>query len=194
VDGPLALERRQPPGRYGQLRTTCGVSKRVVDASPRFCCTGHACENCYTKALLLPRATAGVLAAHVAARFTAKPVDWLLAEVEKAPGGARLRALVPNLAEHVGDQSSLRGVRREWQRSAYFKRVPFRAAGESAGAALARAQDEAQAKQEAAAAARARMAATAAAAGDPRRAGAAGKARWTGEEAPWRAAAYAAAE
>jgi len=76
-------------------------------------------------------------------------VDWLLADVERA-SGSRLRALVPALAEHVGcvpplpqgkptgranlvicrDQSSLAGMRREWQRSAYFKHVPFKGAGE----------------------------------------------------------------
>lgn len=77
-------------------------------------------------------------------------MDWLLADVERA-SGTRLRALVPALAEHVGcaplagesvplslltqrhscrDQSSLAGVRREWQRSAYFKHVPFKGAGE----------------------------------------------------------------
>ena len=56
-----------------------------------------------------------MLSAYVRVRSQEKPVDWLLADVERA-GGSRLRALVPALAEHVGDQSSLRGVRREWCR------------------------------------------------------------------------------
>ena len=38
------------------------------------------------------------------------------------------RRLTPHRARR--DQSSLAGVRREWQRSAYFKHVPFKGAGE----------------------------------------------------------------
>jgi len=115
-----------PPVQPDETAGWMGLSLWSADDAP----DGHACANCYTKALALPRATALALAAHVETRFTAAPVDWLLAEVERA-GGARLRALVPNLAEHVGDFSSLAGVRREWQRSAYFKRTPFAAAGEA---------------------------------------------------------------
>ena len=90
---------------------------------------GHACANCYTKALVLPRHNAAVLATYVAAWIWDKPVDWLIADIERN-GGGRLRALVPNLAEHVGDQSSLEGLRREWQRSAWFKKHAFTASGE----------------------------------------------------------------
>lgn len=94
-------------------------------------------------------------------------MDWLLADVEKREG-RRLRALVPNLCEHIGravnpaslaaflpmrsrwnqddgfnddashcfgllqspppiannrTQSSLKGVKRDWQKSAWFKKV-----------------------------------------------------------------------
>ena len=90
--------------------------------------SGHPCDNCYTKALVLPHQTALVLTEYVEQRFMAriscygghalstvrasvltrsfsavqeKPVDWLLADVERA-SGTRLRALVPALAEHVG--------------------------------------------------------------------------------------------
>jgi hypothetical protein len=38
--------------------------------------------------------------------------------------------LTPARAACSRDQSSLRGVRREWQRSAWFKKVPFAGAGE----------------------------------------------------------------
>lgn len=134
---PAAVPKRTPsppPVQPDETAGWMGLSLWSADAAP----DGHACANCYTKALVLPRSTALVLAAHVEARFTTAPVDWLLGEVESA-GGARLRALVPNLAEHVGDFSSLAGVRREWQRSAYFKQTPFVAAGEEE----ARAQPEA---------------------------------------------------
>ena len=97
---------------------------------------GHACANCYTKALVLPRHNAAVLARYVAAWIWDKPVDWLIADIERN-GGGRLRALVPNLAEHVGDQSSLAGMRREWQRSAWFKKHPFTASGEGGHSAAA---------------------------------------------------------
>ena len=92
----------------------------------------HGCDNCYTKALVFTLPGAQTLASHARTRAREKPVDWLLADVEKAAGGGRraILALVPNLAEHVGDQSSLVGLRREWQRSAYFKQHPFKPAGE----------------------------------------------------------------
>ena len=113
-----------------------GLSLWSADDEP----DGHACANCYTKALVLPRHNAAVLAAHVAQRVSDKPVDWLIGDVERA-GGGRLRALVPNLAEHVGDQSSLAGLRREWQRSAWFKKHTFKGSGEGATTAPYKTRD-----------------------------------------------------
>ena len=42
-----------------------------------------------------------LLARFVWHRYPHKPVDWLFADAERAQG-RRIRALVPNLAEHVG--------------------------------------------------------------------------------------------
>lgn len=120
----MVSRRPPPPMADDPSKGWLGLSLWSADDLP----DGHACDNCYTKALLFTRSTAGVLASHVAARHTEKPVDWLIADVERA-GGARLRALVPQLAEHIGDFSSLQGLKREWQRSAWFKKHAFQAAG-----------------------------------------------------------------
>jgi hypothetical protein len=73
------------------------------------------------------------------------------------------------------DQSSLRGVRREWQRSAHFKKVPFQGAGEPPGAYTPPPSTPPHTWPPAGV--------------DPRRAGAAraGAATWDGaDESPWR--------
>lgn len=113
-------------GAPGGNSTWLGLSLWSADDRP----DGHACDNCYSKALLFRKGDAEAVADHVWHNYPVRergpehppnnreypvsirrisprtsaqdePVDWLIADVEKREG-RRVRALVPNLAEHIG--------------------------------------------------------------------------------------------